>query len=266
MSPQTPTFLSRELPKVGVILGAGGLKSFAHLGVLREFTRARIPIHAIVGMEWGAVMGGLYATKGQINDAEWKAFKLKESELPDEEFLSARIKARPVSSLQDFMQSSFGGAEMTNAKIGFACPTFSSRGDRTYMLSRGAMKDAVSRCLPYPPLFVGNGGYFAAPFAMEESVAWLRSQGVNLIVLVNVLGQGEVISPKRANEHAVENLLWSEVRRNMLSQKSPTVHYVIHVNTKGHPITDFNGRRATMDAGAKAAGDVVRKMVSKYGF
>jgi NTE family protein len=64
----------RVLPKIGVILGPGGMKTFAHLGVLREMNRARIPVHAIVGLEWGAVMAGAFATQGQINDAEWKAF------------------------------------------------------------------------------------------------------------------------------------------------------------------------------------------------
>lgn len=267
IAPSLPTFLNKELPKVGVILGAGGMKTFAHLGVLREMARARIPIHALAGIEWGAVMGGLYSVQGQVNEAEWKAFKLRESELPTQGgFLSAKIKPAPVSSLREFLETTFGSALMEKAKIDFACPSYSSRSDRMSFLGRGSFRDAMTKCVPYPPLFADNGGAMASPFAIEDAAAWLRSRGANVIVLVNVMGQGEVFPARLVSEQPIENLLWSEIRREMLRAKAPAVNWVINVNTTGHPITDHEGRRLLMDAGSKAATDVVNKMASQYGF
>lgn len=264
--PVAPTFLSKELPKVGVILGAGGMKAYAHLGVLREFQRARIPIHAVIGMEWGAVIGGLYSIQGQINDAEWKSFKLRGEELPSHGFLSARIKPASINTLKDFFSETFGSGNMDRAKIPFACISYSARSDRLSILEHGGLHDAMNRCVPYPPMFADNGGALAEPFAVNEAAAWLRAHGANVVVLINVMGQGEIFPANLLGEQASENVLWSEIRRSLISSKAPTVNWVINVNTSGHPITDADGRRAIMDVGTKAAVEVVNKMAAQYGF
>ena len=262
-----PTFLNRELPKVGLILGPGGMKAFAHLGVLREFARARIPIHAVVGLEWGALIGALYASQGQVNDAEWKAFKLKEADLPGEGgFLSARLKPQSIAKLSGFLESVFGASAIDRAKIDFACPAHWWSVERFGFMTKGPFKEAMRACLPYPPFFTDNAGVTAAPFSVDEAAAHLRSRGANLIVLVNVLGQGEFLPGKLAAEQPGDNILWSEIRREMLRARSPNVHHVIQVNTSGHPVTDFAGRRALLEAGVRSSTDVIGKMVGQYGY
>jgi len=49
-------------PRVGLALGGGGARGAAHIGVLKELERLRIPIDAIAGTSMGAVVGGLYAS------------------------------------------------------------------------------------------------------------------------------------------------------------------------------------------------------------
>jgi NTE family protein len=48
-------------PRVGLVLGGGGAKGFAHVGVLQVLEENRIPVHAISGTSMGAVVGSLYA-------------------------------------------------------------------------------------------------------------------------------------------------------------------------------------------------------------
>jgi NTE family protein len=267
ISTAPPTFLNKEMPRVGLILGPGGMKAFAHIGVLREFAKARIPVYAVAGLEWGAVIGALYAQAGQANDAEWKAMKLREQDLPGEGgFLSSRSKPQSIGMLNEFLETAFGGAKIESSKELFACPAYWSKVDRFGWMSTGTVKDAMRACLPYPPLFSDNAGVMAAPFAVDEAAAYLRSRGANLIVLVNVLAQGEFLPSKMLGDQLSDNILWSEIRRELMRAKPPVVHYVINVNTSGHPVTDFAGRRALMDVGAKAAADTVNKMVTQYGF
>ncbi len=256
---------AKSLVKVGVIVGPGGMKTFAALGVFREMNRARIPIHAIAGLEWGSLIGGLYASQGQINDAEWKAYKLREDNLPEAGFLQSKVAAANVSKLGSFLDASFAGQAVDKARIDFACATSSPGSDKTGWLNRGSMKSAMERCLPYPPMFQ-NTASMASPFAIDEAVTWLRGRGANVILLIDVLGQGEFIPLKSPTDLSAENLVWAEIRRQMYRARPPAINHVIHVNTSGHPVTDFDGRRALMDAGQKAATDVCNKMVSQYGF
>lgn len=265
--PQSTEFLRRELPRVGLILGAGGMKAFAHLGVLREINQARIPIHAVTGLEWGALMGGLYAMQAQVNEAEWKAFKLRKESLPETGgLLNPGLEARPISELREFFKDAFGSSLLEKSKVEFSCGSYSNKHERLMWLSRGSARDAVSKCIAYPPLYRGHDGFRAAPFAVDEAAAWLRAHGANVIILVNVLARGEMVSDPLNSEHSVESVLWNEVRAEYASARPPAVTYVIEVDTSGHPLTDFDGRRALMDAGGKAASDLVKKLSSLYGF
>jgi len=51
-----------DRPRVGLVLGGGGARGAAHIGVLRELERLHIPIDAIAGTSMGAIVGGLYAS------------------------------------------------------------------------------------------------------------------------------------------------------------------------------------------------------------
>ena len=48
-------------PKVGVVLGGGGAKGAAHIGVLKYLEEQDIPIDYVAGTSMGAIIGGLYA-------------------------------------------------------------------------------------------------------------------------------------------------------------------------------------------------------------
>lgn len=48
-------------PRIGLVLGGGGARGFAHVGVLQVLEENRIPVHAIAGTSMGAVVGSLYA-------------------------------------------------------------------------------------------------------------------------------------------------------------------------------------------------------------
>ena len=57
-------------PTVGLVLGGGGARGAAHIGVLRELERMRVPIDAIAGTSMGAIVGGLYAAGHSVAELE----------------------------------------------------------------------------------------------------------------------------------------------------------------------------------------------------
>ena len=48
-----------DRPKIGIVLGGGGAKSSAHIGVLGVLEELRIPIDYVAGTSVGAAIGGL---------------------------------------------------------------------------------------------------------------------------------------------------------------------------------------------------------------
>jgi len=70
---RAPSTAANELrrPTVAIVLGGGGAHAVAHLGVLQELERQRVPIDLIVGTGMGGLIGGLYAsgmTLAEIQD------------------------------------------------------------------------------------------------------------------------------------------------------------------------------------------------------
>ena len=51
-----------DRPKIGLVLSGGGARGVAHIGIIRELERQRIPIDLIAGTSMGAIVGGLYAS------------------------------------------------------------------------------------------------------------------------------------------------------------------------------------------------------------
>ena len=68
-SDETVTETASRL-RVGLVLGGGGARGAAHIGVLKELERLRIPVDAIAGTSMGAIVGGLYATGIKAEDLE----------------------------------------------------------------------------------------------------------------------------------------------------------------------------------------------------
>ncbi|MFC1514753.1 patatin-like phospholipase family protein [Candidatus Omnitrophota bacterium] len=62
--------------KVGLALGGGGARGFAHIGVLEVLEQEKIPVNIISGTSMGAVVGALYAQKKSVEFVKDKIFSL----------------------------------------------------------------------------------------------------------------------------------------------------------------------------------------------
>ncbi len=85
-----------QRPRIGLVLGGGGARGAAHIGVLKELERMHIPVDAIAGTSMGAIIGGLYATginadelQQLVSSLDWNAAL---SDTPAREHLSFRRK------------------------------------------------------------------------------------------------------------------------------------------------------------------------------
>ena len=56
--------------RIGLVLGGGGARGAAHIGVLKELERLRVPVDAIAGTSMGAFIGGLYASGMSADELE----------------------------------------------------------------------------------------------------------------------------------------------------------------------------------------------------
>lgn len=55
---------------VGLVLGGGGARGLAHIGVIKALKEAQIPIDMIGGTSIGSFVGALYAEKLDIDEVD----------------------------------------------------------------------------------------------------------------------------------------------------------------------------------------------------
>ena len=67
-----------DRPKIGLVLGGGGARGYAHIGVLKKLEEMRIPYDYITGTSMGSIVGGFLATGMEseelasvVRDADW---------------------------------------------------------------------------------------------------------------------------------------------------------------------------------------------------
>ena len=49
-------------PSISLVLGSGGARGYAHIGVIEELVAQGYAIRSIAGSSMGALVGGIYAT------------------------------------------------------------------------------------------------------------------------------------------------------------------------------------------------------------
>jgi NTE family protein len=57
-------------PKVALVLGGGGTRGAAHVGVLRVLKQEGVPIDMVIGTSMGSIVGGLFCAGVPIDDIE----------------------------------------------------------------------------------------------------------------------------------------------------------------------------------------------------
>lgn len=83
-------------PKIGLVLGGGGARGAAHIGVLKLLQENRVPIDYVVGTSMGSIVGGLYASGMSTQEIEetFKAIDWSDifTDRPQDKDLSFRHK------------------------------------------------------------------------------------------------------------------------------------------------------------------------------
>lgn len=84
--------------KVALVLGGGGSRGFAHIGLLKALEEHQIPVDLIIGVSAGAIVGGLYAYYRSAEILEQKIRDFLFSEEFFRKYSAMKRNARPSDS------------------------------------------------------------------------------------------------------------------------------------------------------------------------
>jgi NTE family protein len=74
-----------QRPRIGLVLGGGGARGSAHVGVIRALEELHVPVDYVVGTSMGALIGGLYATGMNADEMEAVLAKIDWDDIFDDQ-------------------------------------------------------------------------------------------------------------------------------------------------------------------------------------
>lgn len=105
--------------RLALVLGGGGAKGLAHVGVLEEFEEAGIPIDLIVGCSAGSIVGAVYADCPSTENLKERLLTLRTDLLVDFNLWNARYGLCQGKTLRRFIDENIEAETFEELKIPF---------------------------------------------------------------------------------------------------------------------------------------------------
>jgi NTE family protein len=195
--------LARDLAglEVGVALGAGSLRGYAHVGALRAFERHGIPVDYLAGTSIGAIVAALYARFGDLD---------RVADFLDG--LGARMFRPTVSrksllstgAMRRFARKEFGDLRLEELPIPIAVVATDVDTQDEVVLRRGSSAAAIfaSGAVPgvFPAVRIGNRTLVDGGIVNPVPASVAASMGADVVIGIRLVHGGGVQADEFSEE------------------------------------------------------------------
>jgi NTE family protein len=203
--------------KVAIVLGGGGAKGLAHVGVLEELLSAGIYPDLIVGCSAGSIVGVLFADSSNIYHVKNLLFQKRREHFLDLSLEHAPFGFSNAAAMRLFLTTHLHAKRFEELKIPFVAVATSLEFGDLVPFGTGELESPVRASAAIPGVYLPvkiNGSYFIdGAVADPVPVQVARSLGAEFIIAVDLSGT----LPKTLPNHIFGIL-----------ERSLEIHYLHH--------------------------------------
>jgi NTE family protein len=177
-------------PVIGLALGGGAARGFAHIGIVRTLVAHGIVPNVVVGTSIGAVVGGAYAA-GHLDTLEEWARSLQPRNIFG--YLDIRLNGSGLiggAKLAAQLEAAMGATLIEDLPIKFATVATEVRTGHEIWLTHGRIVDAMraSYALPgiFSPVMVGDRWLVDGALVNPVPVSTARAFGAEIVIAANL--------------------------------------------------------------------------------
>lgn len=188
--------MAERKPRIGIALGAGSARGWAHVGVLQALAEAGIVPEVVCGTSIGALVGAVYADNGLAEFEEWVTALTWRKLVGyfDLTFSSGLVKGE---KLFDHLRGSFLEKRIEQLQRPFGAVATDLASGREVWLREGPVADAVRASIALPGLFtprlLDDQLLVDGALVNPVPVSLARAMGADFVIAVdlssNILGQ-----------------------------------------------------------------------------
>jgi NTE family protein len=175
-------------PKIGLALGSGGARGFAHLGVIKVLEEENIPIDLIAGSSMGALVASLYASGLGIE----RLYKLAKA-FKRNDYIDLTVPKMGLISgrrIKEFIRLLTKGKRIEDLHIPIGIVATDLQKCEKVVFRTGLIADAVRASISIPGIFVPEqiDGRFLVDGGVIDRipVSVAREMGADIVIAVDV--------------------------------------------------------------------------------
>jgi NTE family protein len=272
--PQTPVAQAPVVPapaprkiKIGLALGGGAARGFAHIGVIKALEAQGIVPDIVVGTSAGSVVGSLYASGYSGFALQKIALEMDESTISDWALplFSKSPGVLKGEALQAYVNKAVHNQPIEKLRIPFGAVATDVKNGQPILFRRGNTGMAVraSSAVPsvFQPVSIGGHTYVDGGLVAPVPVRFAREMGADFIIAVNISSQAEGQATASSLDLVMQSFNIMGQRINKLELKDADIVITPDLGTMGS--SDFNGRHTAILAGEQAASAVMQQLKAK---
>lgn len=183
-------------PAVALVLGSGGPRGFAHIGVLKVLEEEGVRPDLIVGSSVGALVGALYAGGYNARQLEKAAYELGMLEFFDLDMIRGHSSG---AAIQEYVNERLGDRTIEQLRIPFVAAATRASDHAQVLFNHGdtglAVRAASADPDEFMPVKVGNDAYLDGDVASPVPIRAARKLGAKLVIAVDVSAFAEDTPP-----------------------------------------------------------------------
>lgn len=251
-SVQPPSIRPRAKPRIGLALGGGAARGFAHIGVIKALETNGIEADFVAGTSAGAVVGSLYSAGFGAFDLQKLAFELEKSAMTDWSlFERGWVKGE---ALEQFINERVGNRPIEQLKRHFCAVATDLQQGRMTAFASGNTGQAVraSAAVPgvFAPVLIRGVEYVDGGVTSPVPVRVARQMGADLVIAVDISARP---SGKRGRGSLDVLLDAAAIMGNRIaSVETAEADIVVRPAVQGLLATNFEDRHRAILEGEKA--------------
>jgi NTE family protein len=240
-------------PKIGLALGGGAARGFAHIGVLQVLEEQGIKPDLIVGTSAGSVVAALYASGKTPTELGTMAMTLDESSITDWVFPGRSFLKG--EALAKFVRTSTGGKQIEAMRLPLGIVATDLNNGQPILFRRGDPGVAVraSSAVPavFEPVKISGREYIDGGAVSPVPVRFARQMGADVVIAVDI----SAIPEGQPTKGPIDILLQTfNIMGHAISQfEMADADVIMRPKLEGVGSADFSARRLSILAGREAA-------------
>ena len=252
LPPASPTVASKTV-KLGLALGGGAARGFAHIGVIKALEAQGIIPDIVVGTRAGAVVGALYAAGNNGFELQKLAHKLDETKLADWSMPDRGVLKG--EGLQKFVNDAVANRPIEALKRSFAVVATDLHSGEAILFRTGNTGMAVRASATVPgvfkPVAINGHEYVDGGLSSLVPVRFARQIGADVVIAVDISAP----PGNRPVRGTLDILLqtFTIMGQNLARHELKDADVVIRPQVGNVGSTDFLARHDAILEGEKAA-------------